>query len=345
MLRVLTASLALAAMAVVSCGRPSKETGSLTIVSYGGGAYQQSHKDAFITPFAQISGVTAQSVAWNAEYGKLKSMVESKNVPWDVVEVTDAQFRRGKKDTLYQKLAPGKTEGVFLPNTIDEYGIANVYWGTVMAYDPAAFPNGAPQTWADFWDVKKFPGTRGLYDDPRGNLEFALLADGVPKESLYPLDYERAFKKLGTIKPYIRVWWNEGTQPVQLLQSKSVVLTSAWNGRIFALAREGVKIGYSWNGAALELDWWTIPRGSKNPNTASRFIYFASLPDKMAKQAEQIGYGPVNVTALDHLSDAVKAQLPTYEGNLRVAFVVDAGWWSENEAGMMKRWLTWKASK
>ena len=70
-----------------------------------------------------------------------------------------------------------------------------------------------PSSWADFWDVKKFPGNRSLClsDSPR-TLIFALLADGVPRDQLYPLDIDRAFKKLDQIKPHVKVWWREGTQ-------------------------------------------------------------------------------------------------------------------------------------
>jgi putative spermidine/putrescine transport system substrate-binding protein len=327
---------------ISSCRTGPKEAGTLTVVSYGGGAYQQSHKDAFFKPFEDTTGIRIESVVWNAEYGKLKEMVGSNNVPWDVVEVTDAQYKRGKSENLYQSLTTKPTDGEFLPGTVEDLGVANVYWGTVMAYMPDTFSGDKPRDWKDFWDMKRFPGARGLNDDPRGNLEFALLADGVPKESLYPLDVDRAFRKLDQIKPYVRVWWNEGTQPVQLLQSKSVALSSAWNGRIFAVALQGTKIDYSWDGAALELDWWVIPKGSKNPNTGSRFITFASLPERMARQAAMIGYGPVNKTALNYLAPDVRSQMPTSAENWPKAFVVNSDWWSQHEVEMMKRWSSWK---
>ncbi len=327
---------------VASCNRGVRESGSLTVVSYGGGAYQQSHKDAFFKPFEDTTGVHIEPVVWNAEYGKLKAMVDSKNVPWDVVEVTDAQFKRGKSEGLFQPLTIKPTDGEFLQGTVEDLGVANVYWGTVLAFLPETYKDSKPESWKDFWDVKKFPGPRAMYDDPRGNLEFALLADGVPKENLYPLDVDRALRKLNEIKPYVRVWWNEGTQPVQILQSKTIALSSAWNGRIFSLAKEGKKIDYSWNGAALELDWWVIPQGSKNATTASRFIAFASLPERLGRQAGMIGYGPVNKTSLEYLSPDVRKQIPTHPDNWAKAFVVDSNWWSQNEVEMMKRWLAWK---
>lgn len=326
-----------------SCNNdPSNEINKITVVSYGGGSYHQSHVDAFITPYTRLTGIEIDALVWNAEYGKLKAMVESKIVPWDVVEVTDAQFKRGKNENLFEPLKQFPEVTNFIEGTIDSFGVANVYWTTVLAYNKNKFPTNKPTTWEDFWNIKEFPGERALYDDPRGNLEFALIADGISKDSLYPLDVERAFKKLDQIKPYIKVWWKDGTQPVQLLNDQSVDLTSAWNGRIFSLGDSNDQIEYSWDGAVSELDWWVIPKGSKKIETASRFICFASEPDKMAKQSQIVGYGPVNKEALNYIPDIIKKQLPTYASNWDSSFVINSKWWSENENEMMKRWIEWK---
>lgn len=324
---------------LIGCPSNPKE---LSVVSYGGGAYQESHKKVFCEPFGQKNGVKVNSIVWNAEYGKLKAMVDSGDVPWDVVEVTAAQFARGKNENLFAKLTSKPEEKGFLPNSISDYGVANVYWGTVLAYKKSTFQAKQPSTWADFWNIKDFPGDRAMYDDPRGNLEFALLADGVTKDKLYPLDVDRAFKKLDEIKPSIRVWWNDGSQPVQLLLSGSVVLTPAWNGRIYASEQAKKEIGYSFNGAALELDYWVIPRGSKRIEEASKFILFASEAENLGRQTEMIGYGPVNIEALKFVAETARPELPTYQSNWEVSFVVDADWWSANEEKVKARWLAWK---
>jgi len=282
------------------------------------------------------------SVVWNADYGRLKAMVESGNVSWDVVEVTAAEYARGRRENMFAKLTDKPQEGEFMPNSVADDGVANVYWGTVLAYKKSAFPSNPPKTWADFWNVQAFPGPRAMYDDPRGNLEFALLADGVPRDKLYPLDVDRAFKKLDEIKPHIRVWWTDGTQPVQLLLNNSVLISSAWSGRIYASEQARADIGYTFDGAALELDYWVIPRGSSNTSAASKFITFASSPVNLARQAELVGYGPVNLTALNHVSENVRPQLPTFPKNWEVSFVVDAEWWSANEQQVKTRWLSWK---
>lgn len=317
-------------------------TDSITVVSYGGGAYQESHRIAFCQPFSDITGISVSSIVWNADYGKLKAMVESGRVPWDVVEVTAAQFLRGKRDSLFAQLTIKPNPSNFLPNSVGEYGIANVYWGTVLAYDATLFKTNPPEDWADFWDIEKFPGDRALYDDPRAMLEFALLADGISKDKLYPLDIDRAFNKLNEIRPYIRVFWTDGTQPLQLLLTNAVALSPAWNGRIYASNQAEGKVGYTWNGAALELDYWVVPNQCKNIEVASRFINYASSPYAMAQQAELVGYGPVNKAALNFVSEKNRSKLPTYLANWDNSFVVNAEWWSENEETVRSRWLAWK---
>ena len=92
----------------------------------------------------------------------------------------------------------------------------------------------------DVCDLKKFPGKRSLQKKPINNLEWALIADGVPAGEVYDVlsteeGVQRAFKKLDTIKDSV-IWWEEGAQPPQLLADKEVAFASAYNGRIFNAA-------------------------------------------------------------------------------------------------------------
>lgn len=326
----------------LACQQAKCPPESLTVVSYGGGAWQASHKEAFFNAFQKISGMNIQSLAWNAEYGKLKNDVASGRVGWDLVEVTAAQYVRGKRDNLFERLDPGLDQSEFVTGAIDTHGVANVYWATVIAYKSSNFGGEKPQTWRDFWDVQQFPGWRALYDDPRGNLEFALLADGVDPKRLYPLDVDRAFKSLDKIKPYIKVWWLDGSQPSQLLAADQVALSSAWNGRLFAARKDGAQVAWSWNGAAMDLDWWVVPKGAHARRAAERLIWYASQPYTMALQAEMVGYGPSNKGALRFISSETQAYLPTQPANFSKTFLVDSNWWADNESEIQRRWIGWK---
>lgn len=325
---------------------PKTTTESMTVVTYGAGAYQDSHKKAFIEPFIAETGIKMESVSWSAQYGRLQEMVASGKVPWDVVEVTAAQYSRGMRDGLFERLGSRSELRSFEPFSpglpVTEFGVPNVYWSTVLAYEPKLFTTRSPESWRDFWDTTRFPGHRALYDDPRGNLEFALLADGVPIDKVYPLDVDRAFRKFDEIKSFIRVWWKDGTEPVQLLLTGQVAMTSAWSGRIFASSQAREQLRYTWSGGLHELDYWVIPKGSKNVSAATDFIAFASRPDRMAEQANLRAYGPANRRAIQFVDPAVLPHLPTNEENWSKSFVIDSEWWASNEQKVQERWLLWK---
>lgn len=341
----LALSTALLAANVMSCKEKqadARQGGRLTIVSYGGGAYRDSQEKAFFDRFSAITGSTIESVVWNADYGKLKTMVNSGRVPWDVVEVTEAQALRAEKEGLLAPLSLTPDATSFAAGTSTPYGVGNIFWATVLTYNNGQYPREKPVTWGDFWDVSRFPGERALYDDPRGNLEIALIADGVTPDQLYPLDVDRALRKLEELRLHVRVWWKDSSQPLQLLSNGTVTLASAWNGRVFSANRTGSDFGMSWSGAALELNWWVIPRGSRHVDLASRFIYFASVPCFLAEQAELVGYGPANQAALKFVSDVVAPSLPTYPDNLAHSFRIDSSWWADNEESLKTRWLQWK---
>ena len=252
--------LILSVIAGSSCSHPDQ----LTVVSYGGGVYQQSHRQAFIVPFEKSHNIKIKAISWFATMTELRKRVHERSSGWQVVEITDAQFREGVHEDLFEKLTVKMPKDDFLAGTQQTYGVANVYWGTVLVFGLNDFAKGeGPADWRDFWDIIKFPGKRGLQDDPRGTLEFALLADGVPVESLYPLDVDRAFRKLEKLRPYVDLWWKEGEEPINALVSRKIQMSSAWNGRVFAAHRSGTRIGYSWNQSALDLDWWVVPEAQE----------------------------------------------------------------------------------
>src|SRR3546814_19993340 len=70
---------------------------------------------------------------------------------------------------------------------------------------------------------------------PKYSLEFALMADGVPADQVYPTlrtprGVDRAFRKLDEIKPNV-VWWSSISQVPDLLGSREVVMSVTSPGR------------------------------------------------------------------------------------------------------------------
>src|SRR5437764_3608507 len=281
---LLTALLASAAL-------PALAQQQLTVVNFGG-ASATAVKKAVYEPFEK-SGVKVVPVEYNGEQAKIKAMVETKKVTWDVVEVEAPDVARGRDEGLFEKLDYSKigSKSDFVPAAVSDCGIGIFVWSTVMAYDGDKLKT-APTTWADFWDVKKFPGKRGMRKGARYNLEFALMADGVKPADVYKTlatkeGADRAFRKLGELKSSIQ-WWEAGAQPPQFLVAGDVVMSTAYNGRIDAARKEGKNLKVVWNGSIYDLDYWAIPKGSPNKDVATQFIAYSVSQKPQQTYAQHI---------------------------------------------------------
>lgn len=302
----------LSAAALLALGASAKD---VTVVNFGG-ANGNAQKVAYVQTFEKATGNRVIGVEYNGEQAKVKAMVEAGRVTWDVVEVETGDLTRGCDEGLYEKLDWSKIgpKSDFIPEAVTECGVGTFVWSTVLAYDSSKLKT-APTGWADFWDVKKFPGKRGMRKQALYNLEFALMADGVAPKDVYKVlatkaGVDRAFKKLDEIKPYIQ-WWEAGAQPPQFLVAGDVVISTAFNGRIDAAQREGKALNVVWNGGIYDLDYWVIPKGTPNKDLAYQFIQHASTADNQAVYAKNIAYGPVNVNALKKLDAKTAAGLPS----------------------------------
>ena len=84
LLKTLAAGVAALSITLGGAGAALAE-GSMVFTSWGG-TTQEAQKKAWVDPFATASGVTVKEDG-PTDYGKLKAMVESGNVDWDVVDV------------------------------------------------------------------------------------------------------------------------------------------------------------------------------------------------------------------------------------------------------------------
>ena len=321
----------------------------LTVISFGG-SNQKAQEVAFYKPFQASGAGTVVAGEYNGEIAKIKAMVETGNVSWDIVEVEGPELLRGCSEGLYEKLDWSKLgdKSKFVPAAVSECGAGIFVWSTALAYNADKLAR-APASWADFWDVKTFPGKRGLRKGAKYTLEFALLADGVPEADIYKLlatkeGVARAFKKLDELKPHIQ-WWEAGAQPPQWLAAGDVVMSSAYNGRIAAAQKEGKNLKIVWNGSIYDIDHWTIVKGSKNKDMAMKFIAFANQADRQAVYSQNIPYGPTNNDAIAQIDPKLAADLPTAPANLKGAFATSTEFWVEYGEDLEERFNAWAAGK
>lgn len=315
---------------------------TLRVCSYGG-SYQESQRKAFFLPFADKFGVKIIEAS-GPDIAKIKAQVDNKAYEWDVVDLETRHIARGELENL---LEPIDTSVVSLKGidkkAISKVAVGNIFWTTSLAYNKKAIGDQKPPSdWNDFWDVKNFPGPRALQDQAPFNLEFALIADGVPMDKIYPIDVSRAFKKMEELKDSITVWWKNGAQQIQLLTSAEVYYSSAWNGRVNVAQHKGVPLEIVWEGGCLDLDWWCIPKGNPNKDLAMKFINFALSAERQGEQMQKyIAYGPTNLGAFKYITEERARQLPSYPENLKKQFAHDANYWGPNLAPLTEKWKTW----
>ncbi len=192
--------------------------------------------------------------------------------------------------------------------------------------------------------MKSFPGPRALQDSPVQNLEFALLADGVPADKLYPLDVERAFKKLDQIKRNVAAWWTTGAQQVQLLVDGEAVMGTVWNGRVPPLKKEGKPVDIIWNGGALQLSYWAVPKGAKHPKEAMRYMKSRLDPDKGAQLLQDSPYPGFAPGLIEKVDPELAKILPIHPDNVAVQYSFNPEYWSEHRPKLTERWAAWLLS-
>jgi len=348
MKRIIT-SLALASSALaLSLSASTAQDRNLTIVSWGG-TYQDAQREIYFEPFTAESGVAITEESWDGGYGVIAARMETPPADWDVVQVETEELELGCADGMYETVdweALGG-EDKFLPAAVHECGVGAIVWSTGLSYDADKLTD-APGGWEAFWDTEAYPGNRGLRRGPKYSLEIALMADGVPVEEIYDVlgtdeGVDRAFAKLDEIKGNI-VWWEAGAQPIQLLASGEVVMTTAYNGRLTGINKtEGTNFQIVWPGSIYAIDSWVVLKGSPNREAAFEFIDFASQPENQSKLPEFIAYGLTNVEAGESLAPEIAAELPTSPENLEGAIPLNGDFWVDNIEELNERFNAWLA--
>jgi len=347
---------------VLALGAAKAQADSITAVSWGG-AYTKSQLKAYHEPFEKKFGIKVNSMDYNGGLAEIQTQVQSGNVTWDVVDVELADAIKGCDEGLFERIdhsiLPAAPDGTsakddFLPGTLTECGVGQIVWSQIIAFDPGQFSGKKPSSMKDFFDTKNFPGKRGIRKNPKVNLEWALIADGVAPGEVYKTlgtaaGVDRAFKKLDTIKSDL-IFWEAGAQPPQMLADKEVSMVSAYNGRIFnAQVTENKPFVIIWDGQVWDLDLWAIPKGSKNLKNTLKFVAFSTDTQRNADQAKYISYGPVRKSSAPLVSKhaetgvEMKPHMPTNPKNFKTALQNNFVFWADNFDEINERFNAWMA--
>jgi putative spermidine/putrescine transport system substrate-binding protein len=334
----LSAGGALGAPALI---RAASAQGKTVYVNSYGGVWETSWRKAFFDPFTKETGIAIKTVP-GVMFAKLKAEVQTGNYEYDQSNLGDAEFAQAVHEGLVERVDKAAARTDQLPaSLVREFSIVSYSLGTNIVYRKDKFPNGGPQNWADFWDVKKFPGPRCLFDRSFTCLAFALLADGGPRDKLYPMDLDRAFRKMDEIKPHIKVWWRDGAQSQQLIRDAEVDMIAMWNARAIDLIEDKVPLELVWNGAELYWSNLIVPKGDPNAKAAWQFAGFVAQARPQAEFAMLLPYGPANPDARALMPEPRLKLTPAWPGNEAVMFQHDTAWLASRLAEIRERWTQW----
>ncbi|MCW5771325.1 MAG: ABC transporter substrate-binding protein [Rhodospirillaceae bacterium] len=343
---------ALAGLAVAALGGPARaETEppkpAEIVVNASGGTQEAGARKAFYEEFERRTGIKVVATS-PPNFAKLVAMEKAGAIEWTITELDIEEAIRAEKMGLLAPIDDKIVDRSSFPGEARtrKYIFSRAVYSTVMGYRTDAWPAGkGPRNWKDFWDVAKFPGPRSMQNRPVDNLEFALLADGVAPDKLYPIDVDRAFRKLDAIKKHVAVWWKTGAQSAQLLIDKEVVLGTAWNGRYFAAIAKGAPIHVEWNQGSLKESAFVIPKGAPNAYWGQRLFAVMTEAKRQAIYADYATYPGLNLESVRYTNPKIAPNLPTHPNNLSRQFWQNAQWWADHGAAMEERWAKWVIAK
>ena len=365
-LMLLTTGATMAASAAFADGHMA---GSMTLVSWGG-AYQASQTNAYSDPYAGMHD--GLEVIWDESsaeaVARLRAMNEAGNITWDLVDVVAADAIRLCDEGLAMEIdhdemlspAPDGTPASedFGDLIVSDCFIPQIVYSTTVGYrtDVAEWNGATPTDICAIFDTEGFPGQRSLERRPIGNLEWALMCDGVAMEDVYDvLETEegiaRAFAMLDTIQDQT-VWWNAGADTPQLLADGEIVMGSTYNGRLFSLIEEQDQpVAMLWDAQVFDLDGWIIPEGLPEDRLARTldFVRFATDTQRLADQALYISYGPARASSAplvgQHatLGIDMAPHMPTDPANATRTFLFNYEWWADYRDDMDARFQAWLA--
>ncbi|AWL97873.2 ABC transporter substrate-binding protein [Bradyrhizobium daqingense] len=326
-------------------------------VAFSGGNFGKAIAEAYVKPFQTETGVKVIQITQDIDAAQIATMVHASNITVDVLLMNQVSaFTLAAKGNL-EKIDYSIYRQVELEATQhyckQPFGFGSFVYSMNMIYNTGKFPGDKPRpsTWAEFWDVKKFPGARTLRTGQYGALgpfEEALLADGVPVDALYPMDIDRVFASLDKIKPHIRKWWSTGSEILQMMRDNVADVAQGYDGRAQALIDEGAPIEISRSQAKLAWDNWIIPKGSPNVQSAQKFIELTSRADRQAAFAQLFTLAPSNHSAYKQLPENVARKLATYPEYMASSFAINPKWYLEsgpdglsNMERLIQRWNEW----
>jgi putative spermidine/putrescine transport system substrate-binding protein len=309
-----------------------------------GGPYEKAFTEGLYKPFnekykgqCEVIGVAGK----HEPTSQIKAMVDTKTYTWDAALISQAAHdllvasnyldMLELKGTAYDEIKPEYKTPTFAGNDI---------YAAVIGYrtDKVKKP---PKSWADLWNVKDFPGRRALRKYPFDTIEEALMADGVPKDKVYPCDFDRAFKSLDKIRKDVAVWWDQGAQSSQMIKTNEVDIIAGYNARLQAAIDEGAPVALEWNQNIAGVEGWVILKGTPRADWCRKFIALAMEAKSQADWAPYLAYGPSNTNAFKFISPERAKVSGSFPEHASKALLIDNAFWGKEKDKAIDMFNAW----
>ena len=328
---------------------------SLKVATFAGG-YASAQKQAIFDAYTDETGIDIEMIETD---DGITAVIPDQNGK-AAAHIVVLDYQHARKACEEGKLAHLEASEVliaeknvpltddFVPNGLSDCSVGNSVNSLVLAYDRSKHPQTHPSTPADYFNLEKFPGKRGMRPDPHAALILASLATGATHENVYKTlesaqGVEAAFRKLKQVETEI-VWWRTGQQAVDYLATNMVTMTTAFHSWVYhARVTEGRPLGLVWTGQQAQIDVWAIPKSAGKQSLAANFIRFATDKDRLAAQSNLIPYGPARMSAFPLIKDEMREHLPNTPEHGDTIVWIDHSWWEKNGTPLEKRFAVWVA--
>lgn len=320
------------------------------VIATTGGTWERQMREHFFDPFTKETGIKVVTVSGTGaeNVARVKAMAATGKVEWDLYQAGEIQaaseLHRSLNEDMTAFCSEYVTDKDLLSDACNPSGVLFGYGTTLMVYNTESFPKDGPANWKDFFDVDRFPGPRALpnFNDPWRVMAAALLADGVEPKDLFPLDIDRALKRLNDLRPHIGLWWKTGDQSTQGFRTGEYVIGQIWQTRAAALKQEGQPLAWRQDQAFLVGDRWALIKNAPNRDNAIRFLrYFLDHPQAQAKVCEALTCTPARYSAAAAMGEAARAMVPTSPEVFSRLIKPDAAWINTHTQLLIGRWNEW----
>ena len=356
---------------------PLNLNAEINILSWGG-TYQEMQKEKLGDQFYKSTGIKVNWVNWrDYPFLKLNDILEYKNTNLPQIDIIDTYIGfKNKLNDLNNKCDQEEIYNFNKTNNLssnsknilhlDDYIVlpqndclfGNFLFSWNYAYNINLFGNQKPLNAKDFFNTKKFPGKRGIYINPKPNVELSLLADGVSSGGLYKViknqtsALSRAIKKIDNLCNDPNggcVFWVSGQEPIDLLIDGKVIMTTGWANRFSkSEVNDNSPFKQVFEGQIIDYEYYIINNDIENKEKIFKFLKFVTLPENEIKFLEKIPYASwrkstlININNLingyDETSQKILNNIPIKSDNYKKQVFIDHLFWEQNYNEISKIW-------